>query len=105
MSTFICPNCKKKQPLKKLFWLSNSTQWPCLNCDRVIKPGKMSGFALITMAVLVSFSTTIPGYVSILFIKNNYNFLQTILLAATGGLIGISIAYIYYYFNARFEEV
>lgn len=99
MSAFICPNCKKKQPINKLFLLSNFSQWRCPHCNKLLKPRKMATYTFY----IGLFATVIPGYLGTYVLK--YNFIQTMLLAFTGGVIALLIAHIYYYFNAKFEEV
>lgn len=95
---YTCPTCGKKQPIKKIFFLSNLSKWECQNCKSIIKPKNLSNKAWIFGFL----SFVLPAYYSIFILKKEL--LASMSLGLLFGVIVYLISLVYFYKITEFEE-
>lgn len=98
-NSFTCPHCLHKQPIKKLFFMSNLSEWRCQSCNTLLKPKKLTNKALIFGFL----SVIIPAYFCIFYLE--YTLMPSLLVGLIFGIIAYIISLIYFYYNTEFEEI
>lgn len=102
-NNFSCPNCQSKQRIKHLFFFTNSTTWHCHQCNTVLKPKKLSSYAIFLISFLPGVLVIVPSFYTIYILK--YKLIKALLVGLLFGILAYILAILYYYFNVKLEEV